>query len=67
LEISFTSEGSKTFADATEKAVGHKMATVIDGEITSAPVINSKIGGGKAMITFTDAAEAAALAKKLGC
>jgi len=65
--ISFTPEGGKTFADATEKAVGQKMATVIDGEITSAPVINSKINGGKAMITFTNAAEAATLAKKLGC
>ena len=67
LEISFTPEGRKTFADATEKAVGHKMATVIDGEITNAPVINSKISGGKAMITFSNAAEATALAKKLGC
>lgn len=43
------------------------MATVIDGEITSAPVINGKISGGKAVMSLSDPAEAAALAKKLGC
>lgn len=67
LTITFTDDGKQVFAAATEKSVGHKMATIVDGEVTSAPVINGKISGGKAMITFSDKAEADALAKKLGC
>ncbi len=38
-----TSDGSKLFAMATERHVGEKLAIVLDGRVSSAPVINERI------------------------
>ncbi len=50
--LDFTREGAETFGDLTSRIVGHKLATLLDGEVKSAPVINSAIRGGRASITM---------------
>jgi len=50
--LEFTREGSFMFGDLTARIVGHKLATVLDGEVKSAPIINSAIRGGRAQITM---------------
>lgn len=52
VSIEFKSKGAKLFETLTEKGVGKRMAIVLDGNIYSAPVINEKIGGGRAQITL---------------
>ncbi len=57
-EIDFTldSPGTEIFGNATSQNVGHRLAIVLDGQLLSAPVINSPITGGRGMIegNFTD-------------
>jgi SecD/SecF fusion protein len=57
-EIAFTldSEGAKTFARVTRENVGRCLAIVLDGELQSAPRIESPIENGNGQITgqFTD-------------
>lgn len=50
VSLEFDSEGTKLFADATEKYLNQPLAIVLDGEAISAPTINSVISDGKAMI-----------------
>jgi preprotein translocase subunit SecD len=50
--MSFDPEGAKIFERLTTENVGRHMAIVLDGKITSAPVIQEKIGGGTARITL---------------
>jgi hypothetical protein len=57
----------KPFADATAEAVGHKLAFVVDGEVVSAPVVNSAIRGGTIEVTTPKAADADVLVHRLGC
>jgi protein-export membrane protein SecD len=45
-----TSEGGKVFADLTGRHVGRQLAIILDGKVFSAPVIRSRIGGGKGVI-----------------
>lgn len=63
-EISFelTPAAAAAFAQVTRDNIGRRLAIIIDGEIFSAPVINSEIPGGRGQVTgqFTDS-EAGAL------
>ena len=49
--LDFTAAGAATFGDQTADNVGRKLAIVVDGAITSAPVVNGAIRGGRATIT----------------
>jgi len=51
VSISFNSEGTIAFSNATERLVGRRMAIVLDGVTISAPVVNSHIRGGNAQIS----------------
>jgi len=52
-QISFelTSDGAKKFGEVTRKNVGHRMAIVLDGDLYSAPNIQSPIETGNGQIT----------------
>jgi len=45
IEFQFDSEGAEKFADLTENHIGERLAIVLDGELYSAPRINSRIAG----------------------
>jgi len=66
IEIKFTDDGAKRFADVTGKNIGERLAIVIDGKLYSAPRIITAITGGEAQISghFTKA-EAENLAARL--
>lgn len=51
VSFELNSEGSKIFADFTARHIGNKLAIVLDNTIYSAPVIQSRIGGGRGQIT----------------
>jgi hypothetical protein len=50
--LDFTREGAETFGDLTARIVGHKLATMLDDEVKSAPIINGPIRGGRASIAM---------------
>lgn len=52
-EINFTldSRGAQTFGQITRENIGHQLAIVLDGELYSAPVIQSAIETGSGVIT----------------
>jgi preprotein translocase subunit SecD len=53
--IKFNSKGSRIFADITEKNINKRLAIVLDGEVYSAPTIQSKIvGSGRITGNYTD-------------
>ena len=56
IEFRLTKDGGLRFADVTRNNIGHRMAIVLDGDLYSAPVINSPIETGSGEITghFTD-------------
>ncbi|MDZ7838225.1 MAG: protein translocase subunit SecF [Actinomycetota bacterium] len=43
VSMSFTSEGQEQFSEITAENIGRQLAIVLDGEIKSAPVINTAI------------------------
>ncbi len=49
--VDFDHRGAEEFAKLTEKYVKRRMAIILDGVVRSAPVIQERIGGGKAQIT----------------
>ncbi len=51
VNMVFTKEGAKKFAELTSKNVGRRLAIVLDGTIYSAPNIQTAITDGKAVIT----------------
>lgn len=51
VQIEFTTEGAKKFADITRENVGKVVAIVLDDQIISAPVVQQEIIGGNAVIT----------------
>ena len=51
VEVTFTQEGAKRFAELTRKNVGRSLAIMVDGQVISAPTIRSEIRGGRALIT----------------
>src|SRR5262249_54333057 len=50
--------GAERFGDITARLVGHKLATLLGGEVKVAPVINTPIRGGRAVISMTSEAPA---------
>ena len=52
VNLEFDSRGASIFGDLTEKNVGNLMAIMLDGDVSSAPRINERIGGGRAQITL---------------
>jgi preprotein translocase subunit SecD len=51
IDVTFTPEGTKRFAEVSRQSINKRLAIMIDGQIVSAPVIRSEIPGGKAMIS----------------
>ena len=53
-QVGFTlkSRGAEIFADLTAESIGKMMAIVLDGNVKSAPRINSRIPGGRGSITL---------------
>lgn len=49
--LQFDSDGSKLFAEITDRNIGQQVAIFLDGYPISAPVVNSKIVGGEAVIS----------------
>jgi len=51
IEFTLTDDGSKKFARTTRDYVGHRMAIILDGELYSAPNIQTPIETGSGRIT----------------
>jgi preprotein translocase subunit SecD len=51
VAIEFTPNGTRVFGDITEQNVGRNLAIMLDGNLYSAPRINERIPGGRAVIT----------------
>lgn len=52
VRLEFTADGAKRFEEITGKNIRRRFAILLDGRVTSAPVIQSKIAGGIATITM---------------
>ena len=48
VSLQLTTEGTKKFAEATEENLGQQISIVYDGEVISAPVVQSVISDGRA-------------------
>ena len=59
IDFRLTTEAAKRFGETTRANVGHRMAIVLDGELYSAPNINSPIETGSGMIEGSYTPEAA--------
>jgi preprotein translocase subunit SecD len=69
IAFELTKDGEGQFAAVTEENVGRRLAIVLDGVVQSAPVIKSRIGGGRGIIegSFTvDEAKDLALVLRSG-
>ena len=51
VSIEFNAKGTRIFGELTEQNVGKHLAIVLDGSLYSAPRINERIPGGRAVIT----------------
>jgi len=56
--LKMTEEGAKKFGELTEKAVGERLAILLDGKLVSAPTINEPIRGGSVQISGVSEKEA---------
>lgn len=54
VSLSFDKNGARIFEEVTGKFIKRRMAIVLDKNVNSAPVIQSKIAGGNAMITLNN-------------
>jgi preprotein translocase subunit SecD len=52
VSLTFDRVGAIKFEKLTGEHVGERMAIVLEGEVNSAPVIQTRIGGGRARITL---------------
>ena len=59
IEFTLNADAAKRFGQVTRENVGHRMAIVLDGELQSAPNINSPIETGSGEITGSFTPEAA--------
>jgi preprotein translocase subunit SecD len=50
--VDFNRYGGRVFGDLTAANVGKKVATILDGKVKSAPIINGPIRGGRCSITM---------------
>lgn len=57
VSLKFNKIGAKEFANVTGANVGRQLAIVLDGRVRSAPVINTRIDGGRAIIEGNFTAE----------
>src|SRR3989449_595984 len=51
VAITFSASGAQRFGEITEQSVGRHLAIILDGTVYSAPRINERIPGGRAVIT----------------
>jgi len=51
ISLQFDAEGTKLFSDITSRNIGKRVAIFLDGQILSAPTVNSAITNGQAVIT----------------
>ncbi len=51
VSIEFNAVGTRVFGEVTEQNVGKHLAIILDGTVYSAPRINERIPGGRAVIT----------------
>ena len=51
IQLQFNTEGAKKFKDITEQNIGKRVAIYLDGQIVIAPVVQSAILDGRAVIT----------------
>ncbi|MDW2799290.1 protein translocase subunit SecD [Clostridium boliviensis] len=66
VSLTFNSDGSKLFEDATGKLVGKRMGIYMDNNLISNPTVKNQISGGQAVITgMKTYDEAKALAEKI--
>lgn len=66
VQLVFTSDGAKKFADITQRNVGRVVAIVLDDQVIEAPVVNQPILTGNAVITGSFTTESAnALSRSL--
>ena len=59
VSIEFNAKGTRIFGEVTEQNVGKQLAIILDGNLYSAPRINERIPGGRAVITGQFAVEEA--------
>jgi preprotein translocase subunit SecD len=52
VSLSFNAMGTKAFAEVTASNVGKRLAIILDGNVSKAPVIKSAIPSGEAQITL---------------
>lgn len=52
VSLEFKSAGAKLFEEITGANIGRQLAIILDGNVYSAPNIQSRIGGGRAQITL---------------
>ncbi|HOE83484.1 MAG TPA: protein translocase subunit SecD [Myxococcota bacterium] len=52
VSLEFDATGARQFEKVTEENTGEYMAIMLDDEVSSAPIINEKIGGGRAKISM---------------
>lgn len=66
VALSFNSNGSKLFEDATGKLIGKRIGIYMDNNLISNPTVQNQISGGQAVITgMKNYEEAKALAEKI--
>jgi len=66
IEITFTKDGAERFATVTKQNLHKQLAIIIDGHLTSAPIIQTPITGGKGLIIGNFSQEEAGdLAKRI--
>jgi preprotein translocase subunit SecD len=51
IQLTFTEQGARRFAEVTRQHTGKRLAIVIDGRIYSAPKVMDEVAGGKAVIS----------------
>lgn len=66
VQLAFSDEGTKKFADATTANVGKRIYIIYDNEVASAPTVQTAITGGSAVINgMSDDEEAERLAQTI--
>ena len=53
LDVVFTPDGAEKLSDLTANIAGQKLAVLVDGVVEAAPIVQSRIDGGRAEITLT--------------
>ena len=66
IQITFTDDGARQFAEVTRQNIHKRLAILINGQVCEAPIIQMEIRGGTAHIDGRfSKQEAKALAKKI--